>query len=529
LCKEIYWLKWPLVQWLLRWLAQCHWFPSAELLEFTQTLFTRLGDTKCVEETHRLGRAQEKRGQQPDRLCLHTFYSMMQGDKTPLADRGLRYLQVPRNCTYEARVKPSNPWPVIFGKKALKGVPAATLGGLSGKSDKFVGRTPASGRRSICAAIALVELHKLRQLEDATSVWQALALLPHTLIRNETEVLFTIACGRFAARVWVVEALPRDQEASLSTPRRWGFRAFSQWRWIVIVDISEWHVILHKWVTNVHDTGQFGFIVAEELIDGVTHGTPASGEGVIAVAEQLDGVLHGTLAEQIDRVTHGTPVSGEGVVVGADQLDGMTHCTPTSGLEYIVAKENIDGVTHGTPASGTVPSPENLHLHIPAVVVALVAPGRHRLNIADRTSLHALFGVSLNKKPANMAACKEVEVALFEKVMSGHPLLPRYLQLLEDWHKAEAARNRKRKQKDPTKAGLCVSIVGVCFRLVPQAWLSTHLLGVSTNWLAPGGSQSGSTVAVPTPQHSHTHTRQVMTKRYLPAVVLKRRMGRHVH
>jgi hypothetical protein len=228
----------------------------------------------------------------------------------------------------------------------------------------------------------------------------------------------------------------------------------------VIVDISEWHVILHKWVTNVHDTGQFGFIVAEELIDGVTHGTPASGEGVIAVAEQLDGVLHGTLAEQIDRVTHGTPVSGEGVVVGADQFDGMTHCTPTSGLEYIVAKENIDGVTHGTPASGTVPSPENLHLHIPAVVVALVAPGRHRLNIADRTSLHALFGVSLNKKPANMAACKEVEVALFEKVMSGHPLLPRYLQLLEDWHKAEAARNRKRKQKDPTKAGLCVSIFG---------------------------------------------------------------------
>jgi hypothetical protein len=265
----------------------------------------------------------------------------------------------------------------------------------------------------------------------------------------------------------------------------------------VVVDISDWHVILHKWVTNVYETGQFGFIVAEELLDGVTHGTPASGEGVIAVAEQLDGVPHATpvsgegviavaeqldgvphgtlvsgergivVAEQLDGVTHDTPVSGEGVIVGAEQLDGLTPCTPASGLEFIVVEEKVDGVTHGTAASGTVPSPENAHLHIPAIAVALVAPGRHRLNIADRTSLHAVFGVSLNKKPTTMGACKEVEVALLEKVMSGHPLLPRYLQLLEDWHKAEAARNRRRKQKDPTKAGQCVSIVGVCFGLVP--------------------------------------------------------------
>jgi hypothetical protein len=114
LYKEIYWLNWPLVQWLLRWLAQCHWLPSAELLEFTQTLFTRLGDTKCVEETHRLGRAQEKHGQQPDKLSLHTFYSMMQGDHTPLADRGLRYLQVPADTTYQ-------PMASYFRKEVLEG------------------------------------------------------------------------------------------------------------------------------------------------------------------------------------------------------------------------------------------------------------------------------------------------------------------------------------------------------------------------------------------------------------------------
>jgi hypothetical protein len=298
-------------------------------------------------------------------------------------------------------------------------------------------------------------------------------------------------------------------------------------------------VIRHKWVTNVHETGQFGFIVAEELLDGAAHDTPSSGAGVIAVAEHSDGVRHGTpvsgdggivvaaqvdgvthgipvsgaggivlaerrdgatqctaasgagviavaehfdgvphatpvsgdggiaVAEQVAGVTHGIPISGAGGIVVAERLDALTQCTQASGLGLIVAEEKLDGVTHGTPASGTLPGAENSHLHIPAVAVALVAPGRHRLNIADRTSLHAVFGVSLKKKPANMGACKEVEVVLFEKVMSGHPLLPRYLQLLEDWHKAEAARNRRRKQKDPTKAGLCVSIVGVCFGLVP--------------------------------------------------------------
>ena len=154
----------------------------------------------------------------------------------------------------------------------------------------------------------------------------------------------------------------------------------------------------------------------------------------------------------------------------------VTHGTPAWGAGVIVAEERLDGVTtHGTPASGegviAAPSSENIHFHIPAVAEALVAPGRHRLNIAARTSLHDVFGVSLTK-PTTMGACKEAEVALLEKVMSGHPLLPKYLQLLEDWHAAEAARNRRRKKKDPTKAGLCLHIGGVCFALVPPGVLA---------------------------------------------------------
>jgi hypothetical protein len=136
-------------------------------------------------------------------------------------------LQVPENSKYQPRMKPSHPWPVIFGKTDSNGMVVPRLSALSGKNGKFVGRTPASGRHSICAAIVLVELHKHGQLVNATSALQAPALLPHTLLRNETEVLFTIACGWFVARVWVAEALPRDQEASLGTSRH-GDSEYSQ-------------------------------------------------------------------------------------------------------------------------------------------------------------------------------------------------------------------------------------------------------------------------------------------------------------
>ena len=57
--------------------------------------------------------------------------------------------------------------------------------------------------------------------------------------------------------------------------------------------------------------------------------------------------------------------------------------------------------------------------------------------------------------------------------------------------------------------------------------LGISLFGFSTSWHQVAVSQSGRVLVFPT-TCTHTHTRQVMTKSRLPAVVVKRRMGRHV-
>jgi hypothetical protein len=58
----------------------------------------------------------------------------------------------------------------MFEKTDTTGMVVARLSVLSGKNDKFVGRTPASG-----------------QLLNATSAWQAPILLPNNLLQRGFE------------------------------------------------------------------------------------------------------------------------------------------------------------------------------------------------------------------------------------------------------------------------------------------------------------------------------------------------------
>jgi hypothetical protein len=95
-------------------------------------LFHRLGDTKCVEETHGMGRTKEKRGQQPDLLSCREFYSMMQGPSTPLADRGLRHIKIHEAAPFEGPVpKMPHPWDLVYAKRARVRLPAQVTGGLA--------------------------------------------------------------------------------------------------------------------------------------------------------------------------------------------------------------------------------------------------------------------------------------------------------------------------------------------------------------------------------------------------------------
>ena len=80
LLQDIFWWSWPIVQWIGRLLAHCGFMLVTDsgtntnkndafaklLLAWLMDFFWRLGDTKCIEETHKLGREIEQRSQQAD-------------------------------------------------------------------------------------------------------------------------------------------------------------------------------------------------------------------------------------------------------------------------------------------------------------------------------------------------------------------------------------------------------------------------------------------------------------------------------
>ena len=53
---EIYWLSWPASQWHLRLLAHFHFQDNEQMLRYFRRLFTRVGDTKCIEDSHKVAR-----------------------------------------------------------------------------------------------------------------------------------------------------------------------------------------------------------------------------------------------------------------------------------------------------------------------------------------------------------------------------------------------------------------------------------------------------------------------------------------
>ena len=87
--QEVYWLSWTLVQFVFRWLAQVDFKPCHGILSFLLMLFRRIGDTKCIEESHKIGRQLERKGQDRKKLEPDVFYARLQREKTPLQQRGI--------------------------------------------------------------------------------------------------------------------------------------------------------------------------------------------------------------------------------------------------------------------------------------------------------------------------------------------------------------------------------------------------------------------------------------------------------
>jgi hypothetical protein len=188
--SAVHWLSWPVCQWLLRTLAHFHFTSHPAWLYLFRAIFTRIGDTKAVEESHKIGRAAEKRGQQPDVFELAGFFRRLGVSGTPLQHRGLQHVVVPKEEFYSspwslAGKKPKEPWAVMFGKKGKRKVLPREWGceALVDGKTSHISPNPDSGRLSITAAQALVYLHQRGEFHLASDTWST-SLFLGTLLHH---------------------------------------------------------------------------------------------------------------------------------------------------------------------------------------------------------------------------------------------------------------------------------------------------------------------------------------------------------
>ena len=266
--QEIYWLDWPINQWLLRLMAHFLWTPHPTIINFLLAFFLRLGDTLGVEETHRIGRGIEKRGQQADVLELLNFFAELMTEKTPLVRRGVPHICPSDTGAYQQRgnSKPPVPWSRACCTEAPIPLPDGMNLAHKMQSGTFQSRNPASGRPSIAAAQALVHLYKHDRLSLAHTMWHCLVLAPHAVVRSLNDVFLILAQGKFAARAWLGSPLA---PGAASGAHRWGFNIRNDLVWVFMENIHDWRSIDVRWVGNIQDTETYGYVVAE-----ATHGEP---------------------------------------------------------------------------------------------------------------------------------------------------------------------------------------------------------------------------------------------------------------
>jgi hypothetical protein len=276
---EVYWLSWPICQWLLRTLAHFNFRSHAAWEALFTALFTRIGDTKGVEETRRIGRAEEKRGQQPDVVALASFFRRLAIENTPLQHRGVQHLTVSDNELYDSTSTnqvPHKPWPVMFGHPNRRIALPRGLGchKIVEGGARFTTKTPDSGRVSIAAARALVYLHQTGQLQTAGLAWQSIALTPHGLFHDGSTVYLVVAGETYAARAWPAHVEHQDHAVD-GWKKRYLFDLQDSWAWVVAVDIKKWFSLPADWVLNRHDTNRFGFVAAEVVSEPIPAVIPA--------------------------------------------------------------------------------------------------------------------------------------------------------------------------------------------------------------------------------------------------------------
>ncbi len=246
---------------LAGWVEACILQVDERVREHLAREFTRIGDTKCVEESFKLTRAMETRDQDRRTLTVLRIFELLAGGAaTPLDWRQLPHVALSDEVFFQgsqADAKPRRPWAELFEPTSTKLPPALHCKRVFAKKKTYQSPTPKAGCKAIAAGQALVFLRERSLSDQAHCAYQTVVLVPHAVVRQVSSTghggdscYLVLACGTFAARVWrLVEV-----GACLQADPRVG------WEWITVVDAKEWQHVPTECVTHAAGSASFGFL-----------------------------------------------------------------------------------------------------------------------------------------------------------------------------------------------------------------------------------------------------------------------------
>ena len=115
-------------------------------------------------------------------------------------------------------------------------------------------------------------MHVKRELAKAGCAWQAVTIVPHTLVRNSSDVFLVLAQARFA--------FVGVQGVFSPSKNSWLFSFDAPWSWIVVTDIREWYFIQTEWGVYEQHPEKYGYIEARCLNSEMPH-VPAVAEALV--------------------------------------------------------------------------------------------------------------------------------------------------------------------------------------------------------------------------------------------------------
>ena len=107
---------------MLRWMAHHGFRPHHDILEFIRLLFTRIGDTKAIEESHRIGRNLEKQSQQRDVLEPAVFFSAVENWDTIGTQAHTTYSDSSDMLTRHESIRVYRPGEFLSGPRFMLGM-----------------------------------------------------------------------------------------------------------------------------------------------------------------------------------------------------------------------------------------------------------------------------------------------------------------------------------------------------------------------------------------------------------------------